>query len=106
MLEWEQQLPDFDISKNGLEDAKKTANEVGGDILVGYWFTTIEGDEWEAGNLTYHLRNYDLSTESKYRLKWNSGQNLILCGVYFSIEGVKEISSLSGKIKKYCFKIK
>jgi len=106
MLEWEQQLPDFDISKNGLEDAKKTANEVGGDILVGYWFTTIEGDEWEAGNLTYHLRNYDLSTESKYRLKWNSGQNLILCGVYFSTEGVKEISSLSGKRKKYCFKIK
>tara|TARA_B100000900_G_C20568776_1_gene712284 strand:- start:482 stop:1927 length:1446 start_codon:yes stop_codon:yes gene_type:complete len=102
MLDWEKQLPDFNIKAWGLEHYKKSLKEVNIGAL-GYFFETIEGDEWIAGNLSYHLRKY----EQHRNLKWTYGKNLILCGMYISTEGSQtgEFSSI-GKVKKKCFEIK
>ena len=102
MLDWEKQLPDFNIKAWGLEHYKKSLKEENIGAL-GYFFETIEGDEWVAGNLSYHLRKY----EQHRNLKWTYGKNLILCGMYISTEAPKtgEFSSI-GKVKKKCFEIK
>ena len=102
MLDWEKQLPDFNIKAWGLEHYKKSLKEENIGAL-GYFFETIEGDEWIAGNLSYHLRKY----EEHRNLKWTYGKNLILCGMYSSTEGSKtgEFSHI-GKVKKKCFEIK
>ena len=90
MLEWEKQLPDFNQDN----------------FMAFYFFTSIEGDEWVAGNLSYHLRNK--YSESKKITKWKYGKGLTLCGKYVSTEGLDPADSLTklGKIKNKCVKLK
>ena len=99
MLEWEKKLPDFDSKKWGLEKYLKGWEEVNIGAL-GYWITTIEGDEWLAGNLSYHLGKYqgikDYGRDA-VRARWIYGENLTLCGRYFSTKML---------LKKKCIKLK
>ena len=69
------------------------------DGVVGYWFTTVEGDEWLAGNLSYHLGEYQgiKVYNNSERAIWIYGENLTLCGRYFSTQNV---------VKKKCIKLK
>ena len=103
MLEWEKQLPDFNIKAWGLEHYKKSWEEVNIGAL-GYFFETVEGDEWIAGNLSYQLRKY----EEHRNLKWTYGENLTLCGKYISTDVSKSstLSGILGKVKNNCFKTK
>ena len=103
MLEWEKQLPDFNIKVWGLENYKKSWEKVNIGAL-GYFFETVEGDEWIAGNLSYHLRKY----EEHRNLKWTYGENLTLCGKYISTDGSEfsTLDSILGKVKNNCFKTK
>ena len=99
MLEWEKKLPDFDSKERGLEKYLKNWEEVNIGSL-GYWITTIEGDEWLAGNLSYHLGKYqgikDYGRDA-VRARWIYGENLTLCGRYFSTKML---------LKKKCIKLK
>ena len=99
MLEWEKKLPDFDSKKWGLEKYLKGWEEVNIGAL-GYWIITIEGDEWLAGNLSYHLGKYqgikDYGRDA-VRARWIYGENLTLCGRYFSTKML---------LKKKCIKLK
>ena len=67
---------------------------------LGYWITTIEGDEWLAGNLSYHLEKYqgikDYGRDA-VRARWIYGENLTLCGRYISTKNV---------FKEKCIKLK
>ena len=71
--------------------------------MFGYKIELVWGDEWVAGNLSYHLRS-----ESKKITKWKYDEGLTLCGKYVSTEGLDPADSLTklGKIKNKCVKFK
>ena len=105
MLEWEKQLPDFNIEYGGLEAYEKSY-----DGTLYYYFTSIEGDEWTAGNLSYQLSEHGRSGNHR-RLQWTYGKGLTLCGEYMSTEGEKTIGEglvaiKMGKWKNKCVKFK
>ena len=99
MLEWEKKLPDFDAKKWGLKKYLKGLEEVN-EGAVGYWIDTVEGDEWLAGNLSYHLGEYQGIKnygDDAVRARWIYGENLTLCGRYISVKNV---------LKNKCIKLK
>ena len=107
LLKWEKELPDFDVKRRGIENYEKTNFEQGyGSGVVGYFFTSIEGDEWIAGNLSYQLSKFGIDGNHR-RLVWTYGEGLTLCGDYFSSEGEDPDASFTiGKVKKKCVKFK
>ena len=99
MIEWEKKLPDFDAKKWGLKKYLKGLEEVN-EGAVGYWIDTVEGDEWLAGNLSYHLGEYQGIKnygDDAVRARWIYGENLTLCGRYISVKNV---------LKNKCIKLK
>jgi|TARA_B100001971_G_scaffold187937_1_gene188954 hypothetical protein len=107
LLKWEKELPDFDVKRWGIEHYEKTNFEFGyGSGVMGYFFTSIEGDEWIAGNLSYQLSKFGIDGNHR-RLIWTYGEGLTLCGDYFSTEGEDPDASFKiGKVKNKCVKFK
>jgi len=109
LLKWEKELPDFDVKYWGIEEYEKTNFEQGyGSGVVGYFFTSIEGDEWIAGNLSYQLSKFGMDKDmagDNRRLRWTYGEGLTLCGDYISTEG-EDPELKIGKVKNKCVKFK
>jgi hypothetical protein len=107
LLKWEKELPDFNVKHWGIENYEKTNFELSyGNGVVGYFFTSVEGDEWIAGNLSYQLSKFGIDGNHR-RLKWINGKGLTLCGDYISREGEDPDALVKlGKIKNKCVKFK